>query len=312
MIRRRADTPSGPIDDDRLRLVFTCCHPALSMEAQVALTLKVVSNLSTAAIGRMFLTSENTMGQRLLRAKRKIANAAHPLPRAPAEALPERLDGVLAVIYLVFTEGYATTDDDLADEAIRLGRLLVELMPDSDEARGLLALMLLQHARRAARLVDGELMTLEDQDRSRWDAAAITEALALLAAAGTRARALPHPGRARRRSRHGARRRVDRLAAHRRPLRRAAGDPPVAGRRPQPGGRRWHERRSARRAAVDRCRRRGSADASTSCRRRAASCSPAPGGRPRPNDELDRAIELAPTEPERRQLARRRDELLLR
>ena len=145
-------TPRAPIDDDRLRLVFTCCHPALSMEARVALTLKVVSNLSTAAIGRVFLTSENTMGQRLLRAKRKIANAGIPYRVPPAEALAERLDGVLAVIYLVFTEGYAApTDDDLAAEAIRLGRLLVELMPDSDEARGLLALMLLQHARRAAR-----------------------------------------------------------------------------------------------------------------------------------------------------------------
>ena len=151
------------------------------MEARVALTLKVVSNLSTAAIGRMFLTSENTMGQRLLRAKRKIANAGIPYRVPPADALPERLDGVLAVIYLVFTEGYAAaSDDDLAAEAIRLGRLLVELMPDSDEARGLLALMLLQHARRAARVVDGELVTLEDQDRSRWDIDAIGEALALL------------------------------------------------------------------------------------------------------------------------------------
>jgi RNA polymerase sigma-70 factor (ECF subfamily) len=176
------DTPtasSGPIDDDRLRLVFTCCHPALAMEARVALTLKVVSNLSTTAIARVFLTSENTIGQRLLRAKRKIASAGIPYRVPPATALPERLDGVLAVIYLVFTAGYATTDDDLATEAIRLGRLLVELMPDSDEARGLLALMLLQHARREARVVEGELVTLEDQDRSRWDSTLIAEALAL-------------------------------------------------------------------------------------------------------------------------------------
>jgi RNA polymerase sigma-70 factor (ECF subfamily) len=170
---------SGPVDDDRLRLVFTCCHPALSMEARVALTLKVVSNLSTAAIAQVFLTSENTMGQRLLRAKRKIANAAIPYRVPAAQALHERLDGVLAVIYLVFTAGYTTTDDDLATEGIRLGRLLVELMPDSDEARGLLALMLLQHARRDARLVDGELVTLEDQDRSRWDSDLIDEALSL-------------------------------------------------------------------------------------------------------------------------------------
>ena len=140
------------------------------MEARVALTLKVVSNLSTAAIERVFLTSENTMGQRLLRAKQRIANAGIPYRVPPASALAERLDGVLAVIYLVFTAGYAASaDDDLAAEGVRLGRLLVELMPDSDEARGLLALMLLQHARRDARLVDGELVTLEDQDRSRWD-----------------------------------------------------------------------------------------------------------------------------------------------
>jgi RNA polymerase sigma-70 factor, ECF subfamily len=179
-------TPApGPIEDDRLRLVFTCCHPALSMEARVALTLKVVSNLSTAVIGQIFLTTENTMGQRLLRAKRKIANAAIAYRVPPAELLPERLDGVLAVIYLVFTVGYsAATDDDLAVEGIRLGRLLVELMPDSDEARGLLALMLIQHARRAARVVDDELVTLEDQDRSRWNTDAISEALSLHAPPG--------------------------------------------------------------------------------------------------------------------------------
>jgi RNA polymerase sigma-70 factor (ECF subfamily) len=154
------------------------------MEARVALTLKVVVNISTASIGRVFLTSENTMGQRLLRAKLKIAHARIPYRVPKAEDLPERLDAVLAVIYLVFTKGYApTTDDDredLAAEAIRLGRLLVALLPDSDEGRALLALMLLQHARRAARTVDGELVTLEDQDRSRWDTDAISEALSLL------------------------------------------------------------------------------------------------------------------------------------
>jgi RNA polymerase sigma-70 factor (ECF subfamily) len=176
---------SAGIDDDRLRLIFTCCHPALSMEARVGLTLRVVADVPMAAIGRLFLTTENTMGQRLLRAKRKIANAAIPYRVPPAEALPERLDSVLAVVYLVFTEGYAAAaDDDLAAEAIRLGRLLVELMPDSGEARGLLALMLLQHSRRAARVVDDELVTLEDQDRSRWDTDAIGEALRILAAAG--------------------------------------------------------------------------------------------------------------------------------
>ena len=160
--------PGGPIDDDRLRLIFTCCHPALPIEARVALTLKVVSNLSTAAIARTFLTSENTVGQRILRAKGKIANAGIPYRVPKAEDLPERLDGVLAVVYLLFTTGYSPTmDDDLAAEAIRLGRLLVGLMPESDEASGLLALMLLQHARRAAWIVEGELVTLENQDRSR-------------------------------------------------------------------------------------------------------------------------------------------------
>ena len=183
--------PHG-IEDDRLRLIFTCCHPALSMEARVALTLKVVSNLSTEAIGRVFLTSENTMGQRLLRAKRKIANAGIPYRVPPPEALAERLAGVLAVIYLVFTDGYSTRDDDLATEAIRVGRLLVELMPDSGEAGGLLALMLLQHSRHSARLVDGELVTLEDQDRSRWDTGMISEAQMLLHRDRDRARRGPY------------------------------------------------------------------------------------------------------------------------
>ncbi len=144
----------SPMGDDRLRLVFTCCHPALPLEARVALTLKVVSGLSTEAIGRAFLTSEATMGQRLLRAKNKIAHAGIPYRVPSDDLLPERIDGVLAVVYLVFTEGYATAARSLADEAIRLGRLLVALMPDSDETRALLALMLLQHARRDAREVD--------------------------------------------------------------------------------------------------------------------------------------------------------------
>jgi RNA polymerase sigma-70 factor (ECF subfamily) len=177
--RSAAPDPSS-WDDDRLRLVFTCCHPALPLEARVALTLKVVAGLSTAAIGRAFLTSEATMSQRLLRAKRKIAHAGIPYRVPPPELLPERLDGVLAVVYLVFTEGYAAHDGELAEEAIRLGRLLAELMPGSDEARALLALMLLQHARRDARLVAGERVTLEDQDRSRWDRAGVEEGLALL------------------------------------------------------------------------------------------------------------------------------------
>ena len=170
----------GPLTDDRLRLVFTCCHPALSVEARVALTLKVVAGLSTAEVARMFLVEESTMGQRLLRAKKKIAHAGIPYRVPEAGDLPERLDGVLAVVYLVFTQGYAgAAAPGLADEAIRLGRLVLDLMPDEDEARGLLALMLAQHARRHARLVDGELVTLEDQDRSRWEPAEVAEALSL-------------------------------------------------------------------------------------------------------------------------------------
>jgi RNA polymerase sigma-70 factor (ECF subfamily) len=170
----------GAVADDRLRLVFTCCHPALAMGARVALTLKVVAGLSTPEVARMFLVPEPTMGQRLLRAKKRIANAGIPYRVPEAADLAERLDGVLAVVYLVFTQGYAgAAAPELAEEAIRLGRLLADLMPDEDEVTALLALMLAQHARRDARLVDGQLVTLEHQDRSRWDRAAVDEALSL-------------------------------------------------------------------------------------------------------------------------------------
>lgn len=171
------------ITDDRLRLMFTCCHPALPLDARVALTLKVVAGLSTAAVGRAFLASEQTIGKRLQRAKQKIANAGIPYQVPSEQMLPERLDGVLTVVYLIFTEGWAgNADSELAEEAIRLGRLLLELLPGSDEARALLALMLMQHARRDARTVDGNLVTLEDQDRSRWNTEAIREARTLLRA----------------------------------------------------------------------------------------------------------------------------------
>ena len=170
----------GAVSDDRLRLVFTCCHPALSMEARVALTLKVVAGVATGEVARMFLVGEATMSQRLLRAKQRVANAGIPYQVPDAADLTERLDGVLAVVYLVFTQGYAGgAAPELAEEAIRLGRLLVDLMPDEDEVTGLLALMLAQHARRDARLVDGDLVTLEHQDRSRWDREAVAEALSL-------------------------------------------------------------------------------------------------------------------------------------
>jgi RNA polymerase sigma-70 factor (ECF subfamily) len=170
------------VADDRLRLIFTCCHPALSVEAQVALTLRTLAGLTTAEIARSFLVPESTMAQRLVRAKRKIHDAGIPYRVPPAHLLPERTMAVLAVLYLLFNEGYAASSGpdlvrvDLAVEAIRLGRTLTDLMPDEPEARGLLALMLLHHARRTGR-VDGagELVPLEAQDRARWDATMITE-----------------------------------------------------------------------------------------------------------------------------------------
>ena len=171
-----------PIADDQLRLVFTCCHPALAPAAQVALTLRLVCGLRTGEIARAFLQPETTVGQRLSRAKGKVRDAAIPFRVPPAHLLPERLPPVLSCVYLVFSEGYsATAGDDLVrhelcDEGIRLGRLVVELMPDEPEARGLLALMLLHDSRRRTRLAaDGGLVLLEDQDRSRWDRARIAE-----------------------------------------------------------------------------------------------------------------------------------------
>jgi RNA polymerase sigma-70 factor (ECF subfamily) len=172
--------------DDRLRLIFTCCHPALAPATQVALTLREVCGLTTEEIASAFLTAAPTIAQRIVRGKAKIRDAGIPYQVPSAADLPERLDSVLAVIYLVFNEGYSAssgsslTRADLSEEAIRLGRLLVDLLPDP-EAVGLLALMLLQESRRAARTSpDGDLILLEDQDRSRWDRAKISEALLLI------------------------------------------------------------------------------------------------------------------------------------
>jgi RNA polymerase sigma-70 factor (ECF subfamily) len=178
------------IPDDRLRLIFTCCHPALAMDARVALTLRTLGGLTTPEIARAFLVPEPTLAQRLVRARRKIRDAGIPYRVPPPELLPERLDGVLRVLYLVFNEGYAASSGDslvrqeLSAEAIRLTRIVVALLPGESEAAGLLALMLLHDARREARVgPDGELVLLDDQDRARWDAGRIAEGRALVAAA---------------------------------------------------------------------------------------------------------------------------------
>jgi RNA polymerase sigma-70 factor (ECF subfamily) len=175
------------IEDDRLRLIFTCCHPALPMEGRVALTLRTLAGLTTAEIARAFLASEVTMAKRLTRTKAKITAAKIPYRVPPAHLLAERTSGVLAVLYLLFNEGYAASSGadliraSLCEEAIRLARALRQLMPDEPETTGVLALMLLHHSRRHARVGgDGELITLEEQDRGRWDQAEIDEGLRLL------------------------------------------------------------------------------------------------------------------------------------
>ncbi|WOX07545.1 RNA polymerase sigma factor [Streptomyces sp. N50] len=206
-VLRRDEGPYDPeydgddsgVEDDRLRLVFTCCHPALPIEARVALTLRTLAGLTTPEIARAFLVPEATMAQRLVRAKKKIRNAGIPYRVPPAHLLPERTTGVLGVVYLLFNEGYAATSgaelvrSNLCAEAIRLARVLARLMPDEPEVLGLLALLLLHDARRGTRVdAAGELVTLEDQDRTAWDRAEVDEGAALLETALRRGRPGPY------------------------------------------------------------------------------------------------------------------------
>ena len=233
---------AATIPDERLELIFTCCHPALALEAQVALTLRTLGGLSTDEIALAFLVPFETMSKRLTRAKHKIRDAGIPFAVPPDHQLPDRLAAVLAVVYLIFNQGWGGGRVDLAAEAIHLGRALADLMPDEPEVLALLALMLLHDARKAARLRDGQVVPLDDQDRTLWDTRQIDEGRALLQRAMARRahRALPGPGG----HRGPAPARAPRLAADRRPVRDARPADRLPGRRDEPGHRRGRDRRA--------------------------------------------------------------------
>ena len=246
--RRRRSTKQELLEDDRLRLVFTCCHPALAPDAQVALTLREVCGLTTEEIAAAFLTPAPTLAQRIVRAKAKIRDANIPYEVPAREQLADRLDSVLRVVYLVFNEGYSAssgesaTRADLSGEAIRLGRLILQLLPES-EVRGLLALMLLHESRRETRATaDGELVLLDEQDRSLWNRALIAEGVALVRAAfsGQEIGAYCRAGGHCRRARRSAQRRRHRLERDRRALRPAAADHALAHHRTEPQRGRGH------------------------------------------------------------------------